>query len=55
MPVIGRPCGSVTEVVTDGVTGIIAESEDALVEAVARVATLDRRACRADFNRRFTS
>jgi glycosyltransferase involved in cell wall biosynthesis len=54
-PVIGRPCGSVPEVVTNGVTGIIAESEDALVAAVARVATLDRRACRADFERRFTS
>jgi glycosyltransferase involved in cell wall biosynthesis len=53
-PVITRPCGSVAEVVEDGVTGFIAESEDALVAAVERLPDLDRRACRAVFEQRFS-
>ena len=53
-PVITRPCGSVPEVITDGVTGVIAASEDDLVAAVQRVAQIDRAACRADFDRRFS-
>jgi glycosyltransferase involved in cell wall biosynthesis len=53
-PVIARRRGSVPEVLEDGVTGIIAETEDELVAGVERVARLDRRACRAAFERRFT-
>jgi glycosyltransferase involved in cell wall biosynthesis len=53
-PVIARPCGSVPEVLRDGVTGLLCENEDAMVEAVHRVAALDRAACRQEFERRFT-
>ncbi|MDX2169446.1 MAG: glycosyltransferase family 4 protein [Deltaproteobacteria bacterium] len=52
-PVITRPCGSVPEVITDGVTGCVASSEDDLVAAVARAARLDRAVCRAEVERRF--
>lgn len=54
-PVIARPCGSVPEVVRHGVSGWIADGEDELVAAVAAAAGLDRRACRAEFERRFTA
>lgn len=53
-PVIARARGSVPEVIEDGVTGLIAETEDELVAAVAAVDQLDRGACRAAFERRFT-
>ena len=54
-PVIARPCGSVPEVIADGVTGYIADGEDELVAAVARVHRLDRAVCRAEFDRRFSA
>ena len=54
-PVIAFPCGSVPEVVEDGVTGAIVQSEDAAVAALARVADLDRAACRRAFEERFTA
>ena len=53
-PVIARPCGSVPEVMVDGVTGFVAEKLDDLVEAVKRVDTIDRAACRAHVEARFT-
>jgi len=54
-PVIAFPCGSVPEVVEDGVTGAIVQSEDAAVAALARVADLERAACRRAFEERFTA
>jgi glycosyltransferase involved in cell wall biosynthesis len=53
-PVIARPCGSVPEVVRPGVNGFLGDSVDDLVDAVKRVDTIDRAACRADFERRFS-
>jgi glycosyltransferase involved in cell wall biosynthesis len=54
-PVIARPCGSVPEVITDGVNGYIAAELDELVAAVGRVNELSRERCRAEFERRFTA
>jgi glycosyltransferase involved in cell wall biosynthesis len=54
-PVIARPRGSVPEIVTDGVTGFVCETEEEMVAAVARVPALRRAACRAAFERRFTA
>jgi glycosyltransferase involved in cell wall biosynthesis len=54
-PVIARRRGSVPEVITDGRTGVLCESEDEMVAAVERAATLDRAACRAEFEHRFTA
>lgn len=54
-PVIAFPCGSVPEVVRDGVNGYIVGSEDAAVAAVRRCADFDRRACRLAFEQRFSA
>jgi glycosyltransferase involved in cell wall biosynthesis len=53
-PVIARPCGSVPEIVTPNVSGLIAKSADELVAAVKRIDSLSREGCRREFERRFT-
>ncbi|RMF45160.1 MAG: glycosyltransferase, partial [Deltaproteobacteria bacterium] len=54
-PVIAWRRGSVPEVMENGVTGFVVESLDEAVQAVKRVDGLDRRTCRAVFERRFSS
>jgi glycosyltransferase involved in cell wall biosynthesis len=54
-PTIAFDCGSVPEVITNGVSGFIVESMDEAVEAVRQAATLDRAACRAEFINRFSA
>jgi glycosyltransferase involved in cell wall biosynthesis len=54
-PVIAFPGGSVTEVIEPGVTGVIVEDVTGAVAAVERVAGLDRAACRAAFETRFSA
>jgi glycosyltransferase involved in cell wall biosynthesis len=54
-PVLAFPAGSVPEVVDDGVTGRIVETEDEAVAALADVVSFDRRAIRRRFEERFTS
>jgi glycosyltransferase involved in cell wall biosynthesis len=54
VPVIAFRGGSVPEVIDDGVTGFIVGSLDEAVAATRRVVELDRRACRATFERRFS-
>ena len=54
-PVIARRCGSVPELIRDGVTGFVCASDAELIRALQRVSTLDRRACRAEFEARFTA
>ena len=54
-PVIAWNCGAVPEVIEDGVTGFIVESEHEALRAIARVRQLDRRRVRASFERRFTA
>lgn len=53
-PIIGTPRGSVPEVVVDGVTGFIAPDVAGMAEAVGRVGSLSRAACRADCEARFS-
>jgi glycosyltransferase involved in cell wall biosynthesis len=53
-PVIAFSCGSVPEVIDDGVTGFVVTPDQAL-RAVAAVGSLDRRAVRARFEQRFTA
>jgi glycosyltransferase involved in cell wall biosynthesis len=53
-PAIAFKCGSVPEVVDDGVTGFIVRSLDHAVAAVNRLGELDREAVRARFEQRFT-
>jgi glycosyltransferase involved in cell wall biosynthesis len=54
-PVIAYRRGSVPEVIEDGVTGFMVEGIDEAVEAARRVADIDRRRCREEFERRFTA
>jgi glycosyltransferase involved in cell wall biosynthesis len=54
-PVIARPCGSVPEIVRDGVTGFISSSVDDLAAAVKKIRDISRRQCREEFERRFTA
>jgi glycosyltransferase involved in cell wall biosynthesis len=54
-PVIAYRCGSVPEVVDDGVTGLIVGDETEAVAAVKRVSALDRRGVRKRFEERFTT
>jgi glycosyltransferase involved in cell wall biosynthesis len=54
-PVIAYPCGSVPEVVNDGLTGLIVSNTDEAVRAIARLDSIDRRRCRAVFEQRFSA
>jgi len=46
-PILGAQMGSIPEIVRDGITGILCRSVAEAVEAVPRLAALDRAACRA--------
>ncbi|MDB5987467.1 MAG: glycosyl transferase group 1 [Nevskia sp.] len=54
-PVIAWHCGSVPEVVDDGVSGFVVNSEAAAVAAIARLDQIDRRQVRRTFENRFSS
>jgi glycosyltransferase involved in cell wall biosynthesis len=54
-PVIAYRSGSVPEVIDDGVTGFIVESEEEAVDAVNQLAQLDRRRVRERFEERFSA
>lgn len=54
-PVIAYRSGSVPEVVDDGVTGFIVDSEAEAVSAAREVARLDRRQVRTRFEQRFSA
>jgi glycosyltransferase involved in cell wall biosynthesis len=54
-PVIARSRGSVPEILEDGRTGFLCETIDDMAAAVGRVREIDRRACRAAFDQRFTA
>jgi glycosyltransferase involved in cell wall biosynthesis len=53
-PVIALNDGSVPEVIDDGVTGFICDTEDELVMAAGRLGELDRWTCRREAERRFS-
>jgi glycosyltransferase involved in cell wall biosynthesis len=54
-PVIAYRCGSVPEVIDDGVTGFIVQDEASAVDALGQLHRLDRAKVRATFDRRFTA
>jgi glycosyltransferase involved in cell wall biosynthesis len=54
-PVIAFPCGSVPEIINDGVSGFICDDVEQAVRAVERLPEISRAACRAEFERRFTA
>ena len=54
-PVIAYRSGSVPEVIENGVTGFIVDSEEDAIQAVRELPLLDRRTVRARFEERFTA
>jgi glycosyltransferase involved in cell wall biosynthesis len=54
-PVIAFKCGSVPEVMDDGLTGFVVDNMDDAVAAARKVHTLDRAKVRATFDRRWVS
>ena len=54
-PVLAFRCGSVPEVIDQGVSGIIVDNLEEAVRALPRVIALDRRAVRRRFEERFTA
>jgi glycosyltransferase involved in cell wall biosynthesis len=53
-PVIAFGRGSMAEIIRDGRTGFIVDDVDAAVQAVDRIDTIERRACRGEVEERFT-
>jgi glycosyltransferase involved in cell wall biosynthesis len=54
-PVVAFRCGSVPEVMRDGVSGYVVDTLDGAVEATARALELPRKRCRAYFEGRFSA
>lgn len=54
-PTIAFRCGSVPELMTEKVTGFVVDDLESAVASVARIPEIDRRACRATFESRFTA
>jgi len=54
-PVIAYNRGSVPEIIDQGLTGFIVEDELSAVNAVGRLADMDRRAIRKHFEKRFSA
>lgn len=54
-PVIAFPAGAAPEIVDDGVTGFLVESEDEMAAAIARVGGIDRASCRRAVEQRFST
>jgi glycosyltransferase involved in cell wall biosynthesis len=54
-PTIAFQCGSVPEVITPGVSGIIVNSISEAIHAVSQVSKLSRLECRREFEKRFTA
>ena len=52
-PVLAFPNGAAPEVLDDGKTGCLCRDETQMVDAVTRVASLDRHDCRAAAEQRF--
>jgi glycosyltransferase involved in cell wall biosynthesis len=54
-PVLAFRCGSVSEVIDDGVTGLIVDDMNEAIGALPRVLALDRRMIRRRFEERFSA
>ena len=54
-PVVAYACGSVPEVIENGVTGFIVRNDEEAVEATRRVVTLDRRRVRQQFELKYSA
>jgi glycosyltransferase involved in cell wall biosynthesis len=53
-PVLAYRCGSIPEIIEDGVTGFICDNLDEMVAAIDRLPLIRRQRCRDSFTTRFT-
>lgn len=53
-PVIAYSCGSVPEVIDDGLTGFVVKTRKEALEAVRKLQGIDRKKCRSVFEKRFS-
>jgi len=53
-PVVGYGTGAAPEIVDHGITGLLCRDEDDLTDAIGRIPVLDRAACRAAAEQRFS-
>lgn len=53
-PVIAYPSGALPEIVEDGVTGFLVDNVEHMAEAIGKVHTISRTACRETAERRFS-
>jgi glycosyltransferase involved in cell wall biosynthesis len=54
-PVLAFRCGSVPEIIDDGITGAIVNTLEEAIAALPRVITLDRKKVRKRFEQRFSA
>jgi glycosyltransferase involved in cell wall biosynthesis len=54
-PVIAYNCGSVPEIVDEGVTGFIVQNQEQAIAAARNIDRIDRRRCRQVFEQRFAA
>ena len=54
-PVLAFRCGSIPEVIEDGITGKVVDSEEGAIAALPEILSYDRRAVRQRFEERFTA
>ena len=54
-PVLAFRCGSVSEIIDEGVSGMIVETIEEAIAAVPRLMTMDRRVVRKQFELRFSA
>ncbi len=54
-PVLGFRCGSVPEIIDEGITGAVVDTMEQAILALPMVAALDRRKVRARFEQRFSA
>jgi glycosyltransferase involved in cell wall biosynthesis len=54
-PVLAFRCGSVPEIVEDGITGAVVDTMEEAIEALPRVIALDRKKVRQRFEQRFSA
>jgi glycosyltransferase involved in cell wall biosynthesis len=54
-PVVATSRGATPEVIENGVTGFLADTNEQAAQALAAIPALDRRRCRREFEKRFSS